>query len=457
MSAITTSVLDPRRPVLPEWTRWAWASLHERAYWLPLFEKASAIREEIEWLTVIEGIRSALYIYVQPNHLIQTNARAASHGLVVVPVGQENISDQAYSASRGSAPFDVSKPWAYRTLITRPEMLSLISSTPDIVNNNEVLGEVLGYPKCCRDFFHRTWGAGQVDTTWDQYAETGDPNGPVEANLLWRWKNIRWVSHLPCSFQCTATVDVGRKTREVAKKHGFVEEAKIIDAVLSWPVRWSSVNGIAEIVGPALKVSVRSDWAPPTDKRYFNRKGSYTKPVETMWTHNGFSDYGPMIHAHAPIIQELRDIIPENGSVIDLGCGNGRLLKTLKLHRPDVSIGGVDVNADAIISAKLGLIGKWDASKIQDMTWTEWFAPEHTVALYSPPRISLGEMIEEDFQRTREALSVYKTHVVYVYGDNLRIHPLEEWVRLTGFPVDRLTVFCNETTRDVTVGIITLS
>ena len=32
----------------------------------------------------------------------------------------------------------------------------------------------------------------------------------------------------------------------------FVEEAKIIDTVLSWPVEWSGVNGIAELVAPPV-------------------------------------------------------------------------------------------------------------------------------------------------------------------------------------------------------------
>lgn len=456
MTAIATSVLDPQRPVLPEWTRWAWASLHERDYWLPLFEKADATRVEIEWLTVIEGIRPAVYVSVNPDQLIQVNVRAASHGLTAIPVMQVNISNNKYSSALSGTTLDVSKQWAYLVLITHPKMLPLISGTPDIAINNEVLGEVLGYPKCCRDFFHRTWGTGQIDTTWDQYAETGDPDGPIEANMLWRWKNIRWVSHLPCSFQCAATIEMGRKTREAVKKHGLVEEAKIIDTVLSWPVRWSSVNGIAEIVGPAIKVSVNSDWAPPTDKRYFNRKGSYTKPAETIWTHNAFSHYAPMIQAHAPIIRELKDVIPANGSVIDLGCGNGRLLKTLKLHRPDVSIGGVDVNVDAIVSAQSGLVGKWHTSRLQEMAWKDWFAPERTVMLYSPPRISLEEMTEKEFQQTRDALSAYKTHIVYVYGDNLLIHTLQEWVRLTGFPVDKLTVVCDESSQQVSVGIIAL-
>lgn len=455
MSAITTSVLDPKRPTLPEWTRWAWASMVEREYWLPLFEKVSRAADAIEWLTVTEGIRPALYTHVSPEQMMQTQARASKHGLVVVPVDQINHNSNSYRSGSPSGKLDLRLPWQYRILVAKQEVVPLILSTPNIAKNNEILGQVLGYPKCCREFFHRTWGAGQVDTTWDQYAETGNATGSVEANLLWRWMGIRWVSHLPCSFQCAETIERGRKTREVAKQHGFVEEAKIIDTVLSWPVEWSGVNGIAELVAPPIKVSTRTDWAPPTDQRRFKRPGTYKKPKETHWTHNGFKTNIGMLTAHQPLLSEIIATVPQNGSIIDLGCGNGRLLRTVKLHRPDITIGGVDVNEDAIQSAKLGLVGKWDASPIENLTWTDWYAPETTVLLHSP--IRLEGMSGDQKALTIEAMSRYKTHIVYVYGDNLMIRPLEEWVSMAGFPVDRLIVTCREESKEeVAVGTLEL-
>jgi hypothetical protein len=454
MAAITASVLDPNRPTLPEWTRWAWASMVERDYWKPLIERVSSLREEIEWITVIEGIRPAMYTFVEPQNLLHVNARAAKHGLVVIPVTQTNREHNAYSSGSAPTAFDSTKPWQYRVLIANKNVLPLILETENIAENNEVLGQVLGYPSCCREFFHRTWGAGQVDTTWDQYASNGDASGPVEANMLWRWLGIRWVSHLPCSYQCDATVEIGRKTREAMKKYGYAEEVKVIDTVLSWPVRWSGVNGIAEIVGPAIKVSTRTDWAPPTDGRQFTRQGRYVKPTEDLWTDNGFSSFAGMLASHAPLVEEIKNIVPTNGAIIDLGCGNGRLLRTAKLSRPDISIGGVDINESAIRSVQSGLVGKWNASKIEELQWTGWFAPETTIAMYCPVRLT--EMTEDDAQKTREALSAYKTHLVYVYGDNLVKRPLQDWVALAGYPVDQLIITCAESFRETAIGVITI-
>lgn len=451
MATVTSSVLDFNRPVLPEWTRWAWASMVERNYWKPLFDRISLLREEVEWLTVIEGIRPAMYINVAPEKLVDINARAAALGLLAVPITQIQR-NTSYTSGSSSESFNVNAPWDYRVLIANKTVLPLIFETKDIASNNEVLGQILGYPKCCRDFFHRTWGAGQVDTTWDQYAETGESAGAVEANVLWRWMGIRWVSHLPCSYQCEATIEIGRQTRAAMKKHGYAEEVKIIDNVLSWPVRWTSVNGIAEIVGPPLKVSTRTDWVPPSHNRRFHRPGNYVKPTVELWKDNGFANYSAMVESHQPLLNEIKTLVPQNGAIIDLGCGNGRLLRTAKLNRPDISIGGVDANENAIRSAQSGLVGKWHASSIQDLQWVNWFAPETTVMLWCPCRLT--EMNDDEAQKTRAALSAYKTHLVYVYGDNLRVCSLPDWVKRAGYSVDNLVVTCIDSTDNVSFGVI---
>lgn len=453
MPIVTHSVLRSNRPLLPEWTRWAWASMTEREYWDPIINNLGENRNYIEWLLLIEGVRSAIYQQVAPEGLSKKIAEASNHGLAVIPIDRINKTF-GYSAAKN---YDVNPllPWNYRIIITKQEYVKEISNIPDLANNDSKLGEILEYPVCCREFFLRTWGNNQVDSTWDQYAETGNADGPVEANILWRWKNVRWVSHMPCSFQCKATVEIGRKTREVMRKYGLVEEIKAIDTILSWPTKWSGINGIAEIIGPCIKVSTRTDWAPPSDKRWFTRKGIYVKPTEDIWKHNGFSSYKGMIDSHAVIIPELTTFIPQNSAVIDLGCGNGRLLRTLKLHRPDIKIGGVDTNSEAITSVRSGLVGTWDASKIQDLKWTEWFTPENTVLVYSPVR--LVEMSSKEAIKTRNAMSKFQTHVVYIYGDMAHRQSLENWVLQAGYNLNQLTIICNIESEKVSVGVLNLN
>src|SRR5690606_6373845 len=139
-------------------------------------------------------------------------------------------------------------------------------------------------PKCCRDFFRDVWGR-YIDTTWHSACRTkeaehrvsdqkpvsleGTPgrrvsetlkvSGPPEANLLLRWIGVRAVPHLPHSFDCPKTVELGRKLIDVGRAHGYQEEMDWLLEMLSWPVEWSALHGIAVIVTPVLKISTNTD------------------------------------------------------------------------------------------------------------------------------------------------------------------------------------------------------
>lgn len=450
MPVITSSVLDPQRPVLPEWTRWAWASMTDRELWYPLFKEAGQAWQGIERWAVIDGVRPAAYQHITPDRFLEETTRLAKLGLSVIPIAQTNTNNAYQSASGG---FDPSKPWEYRVIITKMENAAKVLSVPDLANDNAALGAVLGYPPCCIEFFLRTWGAGQVDTTWDQYAETGNADGPPEANLLWRWMGIRWVSHLPCSYQCEHTVELGRKIREVAINHGYLEEARTVDAILSWPVRWSAVNGIAEIVSPVIKVSTRSDWAPPSHNRRFERTGQASKSEKTFWTHNGFSSHEFMRRVHVPIIQAIKEFVPQNASVVDLGCGNGALLRRAKLYRPDIKIGGMDINEEAIQSVQSSIMSrKWVAGKIQDMAWVDIFPKrEETAVIFCPVRAH--EMTDEERTRFMETLLTYPVMVAYVYSDNLQKKSLDMWLSECGVPMEKVLMTHFQNT-EVSVAVI---
>ncbi len=40
----------------------------------------------------------------------------------------------------------------------------------------------------------------------------------------------------------------------------------------------------------------------------------------------------------------LADALPPDASILDVGCGDGRIASTIKMHRPDVTVHGIDVH-----------------------------------------------------------------------------------------------------------------
>jgi hypothetical protein len=138
-----------------------------------------------------------------------------------------------------------------------------------IARADDALGLLFGYPECCRKFFREVWTERRcLDTTWAMATNTVVPQdrvvvlestGAQLANILWRWLGVRAVPHLPCRFDCSETIQFGERLLLVAERAGFTDEVKWMREILSWPVEWSALHGIAEVKTPILRLSTRTD------------------------------------------------------------------------------------------------------------------------------------------------------------------------------------------------------
>jgi hypothetical protein len=184
---------------------------------------------------------------------------------------------------------ELGKPFVFRIVIGVPHNTADFKQAWDATDDEEI-GRLLGYPACCHEFFKQVWvEQAMVDTTWPMAAATTPPpdsadsvtalavTGPPEANILWRWMGVRAVSHLPCRFDCENTVALGKQLIEVGQKHGYEREMDWLLEILSWPVEWSALHGIAEIKTPVLKVSTRTD---ATAQKYVVRRTGESYPAE---------------------------------------------------------------------------------------------------------------------------------------------------------------------------------
>lgn len=223
-------------------------------------------------------------------------------------------------------------------------------------NDNQTVGELLGYPECCRDFFDRTWGSGDLDTTAQM---AGDGNGPTECNILGRWLGVRFVPHLPCSWNCSATVAFARTLQDLWPE----EELRWATKILSWPVEWSALHGIAEVKYPVVKLSTRTTPGPLQRVR---RAGiappkesaagvSFPFEVRLPWRMNGFSSREAMNAGHEMILTELKKYPPQ-GLVIDLGCGNGHLMQRVQ-KTFNIDVFGVECDKERVGSTPNIIIG----------------------------------------------------------------------------------------------------
>jgi hypothetical protein len=448
---------------LPDFTRITWATDAARGVWEPRLRRITNAWIEIEWLAIVAGVRSCCITVATPEQFLERGPQWAQLGLNALPVEVQGVSSSGYSATNVRT--ELGRPFAFRFVLGAPDNVCAFKAAWDR-SDDRAIGQLLGYPACCREFFKRTWvDQALVDTTWPMAVASAPPEGEGQTvevnsvpqnNILWRWMGARAVSHLPCSFACGPTLSLADRFLEVGRQNGFGEEMDWLLEVLSWPVEWSALHGIAEIKTPVLKVSTRTDATPcKYTVRYQGRsypaegaqglRFPYRRPALPLLTEslgfkrglgnpigagktappwyaadNGFTTIAAMDAAQTPILKIANAFLAATpGSVLDLGCGNGALLKKLHDANPAIIPFGVESEPDRIAHAR-ELLPAFAQNFVRgDMYNTDdWGASgrRYTLALFMPGR--LLEAGPAKAARLRAWLKQNCDHLlVYAYGD----------------------------------------
>jgi hypothetical protein len=323
-------------------------------------------------------------------------------------------------------------PWSYRVVVTRPELASRFISAWE-EGDDLAIGEMLGFPECCREFYQWSWkkhGFRDVALTSTVGEEAIDKLdfqrnltivGNYQNNVFLRHLGLRMVSHLPCSMTCQASVKVADSLLTVTRKAEMIAEMHWLKEILSWPFKWSSLHGVAILTTPVLKLVYNTDAL--SESVEISKEGS-TYPAEggrgpfpfqetvqlvNDYSDNGFSSQDAMNNAHAMIVEAALTLrIPPGAQVLDLGCGNGRLLEAItdvsgaipvgvELHKP------VHKKAAKRLSRHNGVVHQCD---IFDHSY--WSGHYH-LAL-----VAINRLFEARPEQAREFLRRLKVHCDHV-------------------------------------------
>lgn len=252
---------------LPDFTRFGWVSDPARDVWQPRIQRIVACRQQLEWLSVVHGLRDCCLTLVSTTKLVDLAAQLIRHELVALPIAKQKVSSQPYATvSARPQPGD---KFDYRVVVGSVKNTAVFKIAWDSGDKN-TQRELLGYPICCGLFFEKIWDHEKfMDTTWPMAMNTlgfatedclcDIEQVTMETNVLLRWLGVRAVSHLPCSFSCHSSASLGRSFMELGRNCGFQSEVQWTDEILSWPVEWSALHGIAEIKSPIVKISTCTD------------------------------------------------------------------------------------------------------------------------------------------------------------------------------------------------------
>ena len=252
---------------LPENVRIAWVSDEARRAWEPRMQRILTGWRELELLSVRAGLRRCAAVPAGPEELVRLAGRATELGLVALPV---ELQAQASSYRNASSRPRIGEPWLYRVVLGLQADVEKMKAAWDAADD-VAIGDMLGYPECCRRAFFQAWVEdGLIDNTFPMARAAAGAegardeallliSGPPHTNLMWRWTGLRPVFHLPCSDVCARTRDLSRDLLACWRDAGYRDEADWLVEILSWPIEWTALHGIAEIKTPILKIVATTD------------------------------------------------------------------------------------------------------------------------------------------------------------------------------------------------------
>jgi hypothetical protein len=457
--------VPPRLPfMLPEFTRVSWVNDNARNAWEPRLARVNHAWRRMEWASAASCVRRCALLWLTPSDQAAQVEQWRRHRLSALSLPE-------FSRISGNAQED-----SLHQPVGRAERLTItvVGRQLDDVHafraawqrqDHDAIGCMLGYPHCCCLMFAAFWSTGATDPTWTMACATEGVqrsehsitvSGNDNANILWRWLGIRAVAHLPCSFGCTETTQIGESMMQIGQEAGLAQEVAWLRECLTWPVEYSALHGIAEIKTPILRVIAQTD--ATAEKLVVKRRGSgfpqdgarglnfpYRAPVsvslrrhkatlpepgsssvtKTEWyfRDNGFNSLEAMTKAHRPLVEVARRVLAEQpGNILDLGSGNGALLAAICARCPSIRPLGVEINAEAVEHAPAVLreLPKAQASVAEVLQGDLFDAAKWQDRDYVLAILMLGRLAErqKDAEAFLQALSQRCSMLlVYLYPD----------------------------------------
>ena len=121
--------------------------------------------------------------------------------------------ENAYSNKGIRIPEHDKRQGMYFVYMSKDEKKAWLASYYELMSNDNDLGLLLGYPKCCVDFFCKRFSPNNPNL---QLNSTN-----MFTNLSKREKDAVLISHFPCNPDCEESVQLGRKHLAIIKEADY--------------------------------------------------------------------------------------------------------------------------------------------------------------------------------------------------------------------------------------------
>jgi len=257
-------------------TQFIWKGEDKRLLWEGKAKIARTLHDRAEYEMVKQGHRKCATLHISPRNYDKMFEQIARDGLVWFPI-QRTKNYSGFSHKHFPVEEIDLNASVYGVLARSVEDAETFREASGYYGgktDHTVIGELLGFPECCMEFFNGVWAAGYYDPVWQAALSTPGAEklsdthirvtGSVHSHALLRYAGFRTTSHLPCSLACEESQAVGETWLKVMYNIDPLGTDALLD-VLKLPVTWSCYRGIAIITTDAFMVSTNS---MPTKNEY---------------------------------------------------------------------------------------------------------------------------------------------------------------------------------------------
>lgn len=206
-----------------------------------------SITKSLDVLYVIEDAKPCARILVFEDDIGKVtdflNKNELSHSISDFKVMKQNIQSEFYSDKSIKISRDSAEKGYMIFYISKNKVTAEKAKIAEAENNHLELGLLLGYPKCCCEFFGKNFNEQNADLTLKTLENSDGFEFSFYANVAARHFDVNLLGHFPHSFQCRHSIEIAKKNLRIIQKH-YEQLAALFLGILQGVVIYTNNEGI---------------------------------------------------------------------------------------------------------------------------------------------------------------------------------------------------------------------
>ncbi|MBI2652585.1 hypothetical protein HYX00_03920 [Candidatus Woesearchaeota archaeon] len=206
-----------------------------------------SITKSLEVLYVIEGIKPCARILVFEDELNKVidflNERGIKTSISDFKVLKRNIQSEFYSDKSIKISKNSPQKGYLFVYLSKNKEIAEKAKLVEENNNHYEFGLLLGYPRCCCEFFQKNFNENNADLTLKILENSNGYEFPFYNNIAARHFDVSLLSHFPHSFECKPSIEIAKTNLKIIQKHSK-QLAVMFSGILQGVIVYTTEEGI---------------------------------------------------------------------------------------------------------------------------------------------------------------------------------------------------------------------